>query len=136
MSWTLAQVMGFIIALIVGIFILAIYFNFFSASQTQVSQEITTGVHTVCDLNIKGETPADVDKDSLPDSCDYCLGGEDIDVNNNLIADACEPKDFTGDIKKIVLACNLAAECKSGKCWSTVRNTCELDCYKTGECNI
>jgi len=137
MSFTLGEIVKSIIAGVIGVIIIWVVLHYLGLYGTQVSQDISTGVHTFCSANVKGGIPADVDKDGVPDACDYCLGGADIDANNNLIADACEPKDFAGGITKISSACDSSPNCRpSGKCWSNHRNTCELDCYKIGDCKV
>ena len=82
--------------------------------------------------------------DTYPDSCDFCLGGDDRldildpatglpvnDVDNDGIPNACDnfPRARTDKKLSIAKICNAAKLCTSKKCWKKETEQCVLTCY-------
>lgn len=86
------------------------------------------------------------DGDTYPDSCDFCLGGDDRldvlnseglpenDLDNDGIPNACDNKPGAPAEKKESISeiCNNAQMCTSKKCWNKDAEQCKLTCYEVG----
>jgi len=76
-----------------------------------------------------GRRPPDDDKDGYPNSCDFCVGGDDgIDKNpHDGFPDDCQaPTKIVRAGDNIEKICNTSPKCKSNRCWDKERKVCVL----------
>lgn len=132
-------VVGFMVALLVGGVLYAIFFTTTRQTAEQISPYQMLSINRICATRAGlglGEVKEDIEgakKDGYDDSCDTCLGGDNRKVSNSYgMADDCYAKPDGKKIRTVRDMCWIRGGCyiseKTQCCIGEARSKCGTEC--------